>query len=108
MNKDKQTAQYKATEYIYDLGNAALENGFKTDEHWEVHMSTAAEKKAIEKQYHPTVASIIIPELLASTFRLVKGELKQAIREPAAPADRFSTQPEYQYLVAYNPNRLRR
>jgi hypothetical protein len=105
---NNQTAQYKATEYIYDLGNAALENGFKADEHWEVHMSTAAEKKAIEKQYYPTVASIIIPELLASTFRLVKEQLKQAIKQQAAPADRFSVQPVYQYLVAYNPSRLRR
>lgn len=43
---DKQTAQYKASEYIYDLGNTALENGFKPGEHWEVQMATAAEKKS--------------------------------------------------------------
>lgn len=103
-----QTAQYKATEYIYELGNAALENGFKTDERWEVSLATAAEKKAIEKQYYPTVASIIVPELLASTFRLVKDQLKQTIREQAPQADRFSVQPVYEYLVAYNPGRLRR
>jgi hypothetical protein len=103
-----QTAEYKATEYLYDLGNAALENGFKTDEHWEVNLSTAAEKKAIEKQYHPTVASIVVPELLAATFRLVKDQLKQAIKEKAVPTDRFAVQPEYLYLVAYNPGRLRR
>jgi hypothetical protein len=109
MNNSKQTAQYKATEYIYDLGNAALENGFKNDERWEVHMSTAAEKKALEKQYHPTVASVIVPELLNATFCLVKSELKQAIKETVmAPEDRFSVRPEYEYLVAFNPNRLRR
>jgi len=51
ISKDKQTARYKASEYIYDLGNTALENGFKSGENWEVHMATAAEKKAFEK--HP-------------------------------------------------------
>jgi hypothetical protein len=106
---NNQTAQYKATEYIYDLSNAALENGFKTDEHWEVTLSTAAEKTAIEKQYYPTVASIILPELLAATFQLVKDRLNQVIKERAIlPESRFSLPPVYEYMVAYNPNRLRR
>lgn len=109
MNNNKQTAQYKASEYIYDLGNAALENGFKTDERWEVHMSTAAEKKAIENRYNPTVSSSIVPELLSATFRLVKDRLNQVIKDQAIlPESRFSPLPVYQYLVAFNPNRLRR
>ncbi|MDB5005165.1 MAG: hypothetical protein JWQ34_3390 [Mucilaginibacter sp.] len=108
MSNDKQTPQYKAREYIYDLGNAALENGFKPDERWEVSLATMAEKKAIEKQYHPTVATTMLPELLNAAFRLVKTQLKQAIKERPVVADRFAVPPVYQYLVAYNPDRLRR
>ena len=108
MSNDKQTAQYKAAEYMYDLSNTALENGFKTDERWEVSMATADEKKAIEKQYYPTVASGIIPDLLTTTFRLVKNQLKQSIKEHVASTDRFAEQPVYEYLVAYNANRPRR
>jgi hypothetical protein len=103
-----QTAQYKATEYLYDLSNAALENGFKTDERWEVSLSTAAEKKAIEKQYHPTVASTMDADLLTAIFQLVKRQLNQTIKEPAVHSDRFSVPPVPEYLVAYNPARFRR
>jgi len=53
ISKDKQTARYKASEYIYDLGNTALENGFKSGENWEVHMATAAEKKSVRKAVPP-------------------------------------------------------
>lgn len=47
MINENQTAKYKAAEYLYDLTNAASENGFKPGEHWDVHMVTAAEKKSI-------------------------------------------------------------
>ncbi|GAA4084146.1 hypothetical protein [Mucilaginibacter panaciglaebae] len=109
MNNDKQTAKYKASEYIYDLGNTALENGFKSDEHWEVQMATADEKKAFEKQYYPTVSTSVLPELLSATFTLVKAQLNQVIKERVAtPLDRFAPEPVYQYLVAFNVNRVRR
>jgi hypothetical protein len=101
--------EFKAKEYIYDLNNIALENGFKTDEHWEVSLASAAEKIAIEKKYYPTVASKFVPEIIADTFRLVKAQLKQSIKETAVVLDKRATpQPQLQYLVAYNPNRLRR
>lgn len=109
MNRDKQTAEYKASEYIYDLGNTALENGFKPDEHWEVRMATAAEKEAFEKQYYPMVATNILPELLNTTFALVKAKLKQVIKaQSVMPLDRFASEPVYEYLVAFNANRTRR
>lgn len=109
MNNDKQTANYKASEYIYDLGNTALENGFKPDEHWEVQMATAAEKKAFEKQYHPTVATSVLPELLNATFALVKAQLNQVIKtQTLIPLERFAPVPVYEYLVAFNSNRIRR
>ena len=109
MTDNEQIAQYKAKEYFYDLINAALENGFKSDERWEIHISTAAEKIALEKQYYPTISSGIVPELLTATFRLVNGLLKQSVKERVRqPADRFEVQPVCQYLVAFNPNRVRR
>jgi len=109
ISKDKQTAKYKASEYIYDLGNAALENGFKSGENWEVHMATAAEKKAFEKQYHPTVATSVSQDLLGATFALVKAQLNQAIRpETATVPGQSAPHPQYEYLVAFSANRIRR
>ena len=109
MNSDKQTANYKASEYIYDLGNTALENGFKPDEHWEVQIATAAEKKAFEKQYYPTVATSVLPELINATFALVKARLNQAIKvQQLLPLDRFAPEPVYEYMVAFNSSRIRR
>jgi hypothetical protein len=109
MINEKQTALYKAAEYVYDLANAAAENGFKPGEHWEVQMATAAEKKALEKQYHPTVTTKMLPELINTAFSLVKAQLNQVIKlqAPTAP-DRFAAQPEYEYLLAFNTNRIRR
>lgn len=101
--------EFKAKEYIYDLHNTALENGFKADEHWEVDLVSEAEKIAIEKKYYPTVSSKFIPETIADTFRLVKAQLKQSIKETAEVLNkRVYPQPALQYLVAYNADRLRR
>jgi hypothetical protein len=105
----KDTASYKASEFIYDLGNTALENGFKPDENWEIQIATADEKKGFEKHYHPIVSTKVPPDLLNATLTLVKAHLSQAtkINVHALP-DRFAKEPEYQYLVAYNANRIRR
>ncbi|MES2110504.1 MAG: hypothetical protein V4577_17225 [Bacteroidota bacterium] len=101
MDNNKQTAEFSARQYLFDLSNIAAENGFKQDERWEVNMSTAAEKQAIEKQYYPTVASDIMPDLISATFRLVKEFLRQPVTEQGLAR-------EHMYLVAYNPIRLRR
>jgi len=109
MTNNKQTANYKASEYIYELGNIALENGFKPDEHWDVQIATAAEKNAVEKLYYPTVATSILPELLNETFALVKAQMKQVVElEKAKILDRFAPEPVYEYLVAFNSARIRR
>ena len=109
MINEKQTAKYKATEYVYDLANAAAENGFKPAEGWEVQMATAAEKKALEKLYYPTVATKVLPELISTAFSLVKAQLNQVIKAQAPTAlDRLAPQPEYEYLLAFNTNRIRR
>ena len=105
----KDTAKYKASEFIYDLGNAALENGFKADESWEVQIATAAEKTALEKNYRPIVVTSVPTELLSATFALVKEQLNQTIKaQVLTPPDRFEKEAKYEYLVAYNSNRVRR
>ena len=106
---NNQTAKFKATEYIYDLANTATENGFKTNEHWEVNMVSEFEKLAIEKKYYPTVASSFIPEIIIHAFELVKAQLKQTIIQHTEALDKYvEPKPALQYLIAYNPDRLRR
>lgn len=106
---NNQTVKFKAKEYIYDLSNAAKENGFKTDEGWEVSLVSAEQKIAIEKKYYPTIAQKIVPEILMDTFRMVKATLNQSIKEATQVIEKRPVpQPQLQYLMAYNPNRLRR
>jgi len=102
------TVEFKAKEYLYDLKNSALENGFKTDERWEVSLVTGDEKIAIENQYYPTIAVQFVPEILTATFKSIKGKLNQSIEESTVVVNKFAPQPHLQYVVAYNPNRLRR
>ena len=72
-------------------------------------MSTSEEKKTIEKQYYPTVAAFVLPELIDAAFRLVKSRSNQIIKEQViSDKKKFVDQPPFQYLVAYNPDRLRR
>jgi hypothetical protein len=106
---NNQTAKFKATEYLYDLANTAAENGFKTDEHWEVNLVSEFEKLAIERKYYPTVASRFIPDIVMDAFKMVKAQLKQTIIPHIGDLDRYAEpQPVLQYLIAYNPDRLRR
>ncbi len=106
---NNQTAKFKATEYLYDLANTATENGFKTDERWEVNLVSEVEKLAIERQYYPTVASRFIPDILLDAYRMVKGQLKQTITQHTWDVDRYA-EPQHvmQYVIAFNPDRLRR
>ncbi|WDF57244.1 hypothetical protein [Mucilaginibacter sp. KACC 22063] len=108
MINNKKSANYKASEFIYDLGNTALENGFKPDEVWDVQIATASEKKALDKQYCPLVATSVSPELLNETFALVKAQLNQVVKIQNTIQDRFAPEPVYEYLIAFNPARVRR
>src|SRR5579863_9645901 len=104
-----QSIEYKAKEYLFDLNNTALENGFKADERWKVSLATAEEKKAIEKSYYPTISAKVVPEILAEMFRIVKAALSQGLDNLELTMDAESlAKNQLQYVVAYNPNRLRR
>jgi hypothetical protein len=104
-----QTPEYQAKEYLFDLNNIANENGFKADESWKVSLATAAEKVAIEKNYYPVIATKVVPEVLPGLYRIVKASLRQGMdnAESALDAKALDKSGLY-YVVAYNPNRLRR
>ena len=104
-----QTPEYQAKEYIFDLNNAANENGFKADESWKVSLATAAEKAAIEKNYYPVIATKVVPEILPGLYRIVKATLRQGMDNLENSMDVQSlVKSQLYYVVAYNPNRLRR
>ncbi|MDB5029853.1 hypothetical protein [Mucilaginibacter sp.] len=106
---NNQTIEYQAKEYLFDLNNIANENGFKSEEGWELSMATADEKKAIEKKYYPTVSTSVLPEIVAAFLTLVKTKLAtvKAKFHNATEHDAARNK-QLQFLVAYNPNRLRR
>jgi hypothetical protein len=104
-----QTIEFQAKIYVYDLKNCAREFGFKADENWEVSMVTGAEKAAIENKYFPTLSASVLPEMLAEMFGSVKFKLTQKLAGVENALDTAAIRRQhFQYLVAYNPNRLRR
>ena len=106
---DHQIIEYQAKEYLFDLNNTARENGFTSGEHWKVSLATAAEKTAIEKSYYPTISTKAVPEILSEMFRMVKAALGQNPTSPENTMDAASlAKNELLYVVAYNPDRLRR
>jgi len=106
---NNQTPEYQAREYLFDLNNTANENGFKADERWKVSLATAAEKAAIEKVYYPVIATKVVPEVLPGLFRVVKARLSQPLDNYEMQVDATTlAKSEQYYVIAYNPNRLRR
>ncbi len=104
-----QNTDYQAKEYLFDLNNSASENGFKADESWKVSLATAAEKAVIEKNYYPVIATKVVPEALPGLYRTVKATLSQALDQTESAMDAKNlAKNELYYVVAYNPNRLRR
>ncbi|MBW4889450.1 hypothetical protein KXQ82_06980 [Mucilaginibacter sp. HMF5004] len=106
-----ETIEYQAKVYIYDLNNCARENGFKPEENWQLSLATSQEKKDIEKKYHPTVSTKVLPETLGELFGQVNEKLIQAKPEIAKKFDGdtlYNKTNEHQYLVAFNPKRERR
>ena len=106
---NNQTPEYQAKEYLFDLNNTANENGFKADERWKVSLATAAEKAAIEKNYYPVIVAKVVPEVLPGLFRIVKATLSQVLDNIESSMDaKTLAKSGLHYVVAYNPNRLRR
>ncbi|HEY8783132.1 MAG TPA: hypothetical protein VIM16_16015 [Mucilaginibacter sp.] len=106
---NNQSIEYQAMEYLFDLNNCAKENGFKADEHWQVSLATAAEKVEIENKYNPTLSAKVLPEVLSEMFHIIKATLHQGLNNLDKALDPNSlTKNQLQYVIAYNPNRVRR
>ena len=97
----------EAKMYVYDLNNSAKENGFKADETWEFSLATDAEKHLLERKYFPTISAKVLPELLSELVNLVKSKLTHATYNIDRAGTHNIKESGLQYLIAYNPNRLR-
>ncbi len=102
-----ETIEQKAKLYVYDLNNCAIENGFKNEEAWEFSMATDQEKIALEKKYFPTISAKVLPEFLSELFHLVKSKLTHAKYSKESSHAHNPAGSALQYLIAYNPGRLR-
>jgi hypothetical protein len=103
----KETMEMKAKIYVYDLNNCARENGFKSDETWEFSLATDTEKTVLEKKYYPTISAKVLPEFLSELVNLVKSKLVHATYNIERAGTHNVKESGLQYLIAYNPNRLR-
>lgn len=102
------TITQEANIYVFDLDNCAREFGFKPEEGWELRIATSEERKDIEKRYYPTISLKTLPEILPPLFNLVKARLTQLKSGIINSLDGTSAGgTDLQYLVAYNPKRLR-
>ncbi|MCC8426497.1 hypothetical protein [Mucilaginibacter sp. UR6-11] len=103
------TPEYLAKEYLFDLNNIAHEYGFKAGESWKIGLATAAEKAAIEKNYHPVISTKVSPEFLPQLYRIVKATFGQALNSAESAMNAKSLiQSALYYVVAHNPGRPRR
>jgi len=104
-----QSVEFQAKMYVYDLNNCAKEFGFKPDENWELSLANASEANDLEKRYHPTITTKVLPEILVELMRIVKVKLIEAKAGFERKHDNSdsTTGRDLQYLVAFNPKRVR-
>jgi hypothetical protein len=94
--------------YLYDLTNLAKEHGFKADDSWEFSMVTNADRLKIQRNYFPTAATKMGPEILLQVLNQVKSRLNQSYtRDDNSIDKRTIIEDELDYLVAFNPKRPR-
>ena len=94
--------------YMYDLMNNAKEHGFKGEERWELSLATDAEKDSIQRNYYPTIAQKVYPEMLLQVYNLSKSRLNQApVKGDDKTDSRSVVKDELTYIVAFNPKRER-
>ena len=104
------SVELQAKMYVYDLNNCAKEFGFKPDENWELSLASASEASDIEKKYYPTITTKVLPEILAELMRVVKVKLieaKAGFERKFDSGNPSTAGRDLQYLVAFNPKRVR-
>jgi len=105
---DQQTIENQTRLYLYDLMNAAKEHGFKADDQWEFSLATDSERSKLQKDYYPTIATKIYPEIGLEVMHGVKAQLKQSFSNDEQGLDKKAViAGEMNYLVAYNLKRPR-
>ncbi|MGN8072097.1 hypothetical protein [Mucilaginibacter sp. SG564] len=105
---DKQAIEKQTRMYMFDLLNTAKEHGFKGEDNWELSMVTDTERIKIQKDYYPTIAARIFPEILLQVFHTIKSRLNQSgYPEDHKVVTRTVLNEELTYLVAFNPKRPR-
>ena len=108
MIADKQAIEKQTRMYMFDLLNTAKEHGFKGEDNWELSMVTDIERIKIQKDYYPTIAARIFPEILLQVFHTIKSRLNQPDhQENRKEGTRTALNEELTYLVAFNPKRPR-
>jgi hypothetical protein len=94
--------------YMYDLLNTAKEFGFKAEDSWELSMVTNTDRIRIQKDYYPTIAAKVGPEILLQVFHTVNTRLNQTFNKELQKIDERNPPVEdLNYLVAFNPKRPR-
>jgi hypothetical protein len=104
----QQTIETETRMYIYDLLNTAKEFGFKAEDNWELSMVTNTERIKLQKDYFPTIAAKIGPEILSQVYHAIKTRLNQSFNHTPPQTDgRTVVTEDLNYLVAINPKRMR-
>ncbi len=106
--KPEQIVENETRLYLYDLMNTAKEHGFKADDSWQLALVTDKERSKIQKNYHPTIAAKMSPEILLAVFQTVKSKLNQSLSSEELLLNTKSILAEnLKFLVAYIPTRMR-
>ena len=104
----QKTIETETRMYMYDLLNTAKEFGFKAEDSWELTMVTNTDRIRIQKDYYPTLAAKVGPEILLQVFHTIKTRLNQSFsKEPVKVDERAVVTEDLNYLVAFNPKRPR-
>lgn len=107
-NMKEETIEAQTRMYLYDLMNTAKEFGFKADDNWELSLVTDTERIKIQKDYYPTIAQKVFPEILLQVFHLIKLRLNQSLnKEEESMSNRSVVSNDLSYIVAFNPKRQR-
>jgi hypothetical protein len=83
---DEKTIENQTRLYLYDLMNTAKEHGFKADDVWEFSLVGDIEKLRLQKAYHPTIATKMLPEAVLEVFHQIKSRLEPIFHQRRAIA----------------------
>jgi hypothetical protein len=104
----EQTVEQETKLYAYDLTNEAAEHGFKSTDNWNLTMVTDKGRVEIQKEYFPTVAAQLYPEILLGVYQNIKRRLHQNLsKEEESLTVETILKDDLRHIIAYNPKRQR-